>query len=57
MNDLRPMWVIQRCAECGLPFADEAHWDERHTRADGEDVHAECCTAPDCAMGRREGIQ
>jgi len=34
------------CRKCGEPFDTAAGWALRHSDADGEDVHADCCT--DC---------
>ena len=46
-----PSYVGPWCAECGQPFT-EFEWENRHTRYDGEDVHADCCFAPKCEIAR-----
>ncbi len=38
--------LVAPCHECGELF-DKTGWDERHTDADGEDVHEGCCTLCD----------
>lgn len=41
---------MSRCAECHQPFT-PAEWADRHTRVDGEDVHAHHCVQ--CAAWAR----
>ena len=36
-------WVkCRRCSQCNEPFSVD-EWEDRHTDADGDDCHAECC--------------
>lgn len=37
------IWTRVTCAWCGVGFEDEDDWFARHSDADGEDVHDECC--------------
>jgi len=48
-----PQFVGPWCAECHGPFS-EWEWEMRHTRYDGEDVHADCCFATKCETARWE---
>jgi hypothetical protein len=46
-----PDYLGPWCAECDRGFS-EWDWENRHTREDGEDVHAECCLANRCEVVR-----
>lgn len=41
-QDNDPIREAAQCAVCGQGFTPQ-QWDNRHTAADGEDIHERCC--------------